>query len=924
MPLNPQKSLHLRLWVIIGLAVLPLFLMSFWDYQERRQNAITSLGNDVARMLASARLEEDAAIQNVRLVLEIMSRSDRMASIDPSICSTLAARLMKSADNFINIGAALPDGTVFCSAQPMHGLTSSVTDRAWFQDALVSHGLSAGEYVIGRISRKPGMLFGYPMHDESGQVRVVLFASLPVTWFQKLLESIYLPDGWQAMLLNEGGEVLSQWPAPERIQLPQPTATEPFFTALAQGKKISELVGLDGQKRMYGVSALGLSKTPIVLAIGAPADRSLGHIDQDFQLRVALLVAMALVSALVARFYIYGLIEAWTGKVTRTLQAIAVGKLETRISEFSQVQEFQAVEHGINHMVTELGRRDTELRRLSIAVEQSPESIVITDVNSCIEYVNEAFLRTTGYQRGDVIGKNPRLLNAGKTPKATYEEMWATLRQGQPWRGEFHNTRKDGSTYLELATIAPIFDRQGTVTHYVAVKEDITQRKQSEALVHRLAYYDPLTELPNRTLLQDRLSQASLHSTRSHCHGMLLVIDIDRFKQLNDTRGHHAGDLMLQEVARRIKSNVREQDTVARLSDNTFALVVDQMSEAADTAAAEARLIAQKVHQTLAAPYDVGDTHRPYATTSSIGIALFNGREAANESFLKQAEVALYKAKEEGGNTILFFNTSMQANVEARAALEMGLREAIVQNAFQLFYQVQVDQTGKPVGAEALIRWFDPHGKMISPADFIPLAEETGLIVPIGQWVLETACQQLHIWQQRPETKHLAVAVNVSSKQFHQADFVDQVHLTLERIGIDPSRLKLELTESVILGDMEATIARMGQLRALGLRFSLDDFGTGYSSLSYLKRLPFDQLKIDQSFVRDMLDDQSSAAIVRAILVMSEALGLEVVAEGVETLAQSQFLIDNGCQFCQGYLYGRPTPIHHWEATHLPGQSTPV
>ncbi|MDO9600551.1 MAG: EAL domain-containing protein [Azoarcus sp.] len=566
----------------------------------------------------------------------------------------------------------------------------------------------------------------------------------------------------------------------------------------------------------------------------------------------------------------------------------------------------------IGHDITVQKTAELRLRQLAQAVEQSPESIVITGTDGQIEYVNDAFTRATGYAREEAIGQNPRILNAGNTPKAVYDDLWATLSRGEVWRGEFVNTRKDGSNYLELATIAPIKQPDGSITHYVAVKEDITARKQSDELIRQLAYFDILTALPNRTLLRDRLTQAILASTRNDRYGMLLTLDLDHFKLLNETQGHQAGDTLLQEIARRLMAAVREEDTVARQGDDDFAVIIENLDETEPEAAAQAELIAEKIHAALNVPYDLHLPGGHYHGTPSIGITLFKGRSLPEDSLLKQAEVALNKAKSDGRNTIRFFNPAMQALVDAHAAMERGLRDALVTKAFQLYYQPQVDRNGHTFGAEALIRWFGADSRMISPAEFIPLAEETGLIVPIGHWVLATACAQLSTWQAQAKTRQLVLAINISAKQFHQPDFVAQVHACVEHSGIDPTRLKLELTESVILGDIDDTIERMQQIRALGVRFAIDDFGIGYSSLSYLQRLPFDQLKIDQSFVCDMMKDDSSGTIVRAILAMSASLGLEVIAEGVETPAQHDFLIAEGCEFFQGYLFGKPRPIADW------------
>ncbi|WP_042427899.1 bifunctional diguanylate cyclase/phosphodiesterase [Comamonas granuli] len=923
MALRTPRSLHLRLWVVIGMACLPVFLMAFFDYRERRQDAIAALESEVSRMLAAARLTEDAALRSMRQTFQIMARADNLQSLDPQDCSGLAQRLLQSMEDFANLGAALPDGTVFCSARPAPAPVS-VSDRAWFQDARAGNSITSGEFVTGRISRKPGMVFGYPVRAADGTLQAVLFASIQLGWFDKLIAEFQLPEGWNAFLLSDTGTVLSYHPAASRPPVTQQPAAgaAPFLQALREGRRIGEIEGLDGNRRMYGIGTPHFSRTPLLVAIGAPLDRTVARIDQGFWWRILLLAGIALVSALAARYYIYGLTETWTRQITAAIDSVAAGRLQTRIRRLSRVRELRAVEQGINHMASELQKRDVDLRRLSTAVEQSPEAIIITDTEARIQYVNDAFLRSTGYTRAEVLGRNPRILNRGLTPPATYAAMWGALKAGKVWSGELINTRKDGSTYVEMATIAPIFDGDGQVTHYVSTKEDITQRKQSEALVHQLAYYDALTGLPNRALLHDHLQQAVAASAQGPSQGLLLLIDIDRFKQINDTRGHATGDWLLREMARRIQGCTGAGSTVARLGSNTFGIIVPDIGGAAERAQA----IARNVHQVLAAPYDLGDARRLYATTS-MGMAFFGAGTPAPDTLLKQAEVALYRAKDEGGNGMLFFDAPMQAAVDARAALEMALRDAIEIQAFQMFYQVQVDQHGAVVGAEALIRWIGADGKLISPAAFIPLAEETGLIVPMGQWVLDTACRQLARWQSQSATRHLTLAINVSARQFHQADFAAQVRAAIERHRIDAGGLKLELTESAILDDTETTIERMHQLRGLGMRFALDDFGTGYSSLSYLKRLPFDQIKIDQSFIHDMLSDNTSNAIVRAILVMSDALGLEIVAEGVETAEHRAFLVEHGCQFCQGYLLGRPMPIEAWEAAHLatrpPAGNTP-
>lgn len=439
--------------------------------------------------------------------------------------------------------------------------------------------------------------------------------------------------------------------------------------------------------------------------------------------------------------------------------------------------------------------------------------------------------------------------------------------------------------------------------------------KAAKEEIWQLAFYDPLTHLPNRRLLIDRLKHVQGISTRSKGHNALLFIDLDNFKTINDTLGHDKGDLLLQEVARRLVSCVRSADTVARLGGDEFVVMVSELSENLEEAAVQAEHVGEKILALLNQPYQLTD--RLYRSTSSIGVTLFNGRAESTDDLLKRADLAMYQSKSAGRNTLRFFEPDMQAAVTARAELEIDLRRGQQDAQFILYYQAQVNHNGYWTGAEALIRWQHPKRGLVSPAEFIPAAEETGLILPLGRWVLETACSQLVVWARRPETAHLTLAVNVSTRQFRQADFVKEITDLLALTGADPCLLKLELTESMLLENVEDIIVKMGALIALGIRFSLDDFGTGYSSLGYLKRLPLDQLKIDQTFVRDVLTDPNDAAIVRTIVALAQSLGLSVIAEGVETASQMEFLSQNGCRAYQGYLFSRPLPLEQFEALLL-------
>ena len=571
-----------------------------------------------------------------------------------------------------------------------------------------------------------------------------------------------------------------------------------------------------------------------------------------------------------------------------------------------------------------------DLLKLSQAVEQSPISTVITNLQGDIEYVNAAFIDNTGYSRSDSIGRNPSFLNAGKTPAATFDDMWQRISHGQTWEGELINRRKNGSEYIEWGKISPIRDADGRISHYLAVKEDITRRKQAEEKISHLAFFDQLTDLPNRRLMMDRLAQAMSGCARFKRQGALLLIDLDDFKTLNDTQGHACGDALLREASARLQGSLREGDTVARLGGDEFVVILKDLGARAQ-AAIEAENVAGKLRTWLRQPYLLpdpssgeGSGQRPYHCTASIGITLFDGLSPAADELLKRAETAMYRAKAAGRDSLRFFDPEMQTSVAARAALEIALRKAITEEQFLLHYQPQVDAAGRLTGAEVLIRWQHPQRGMVSPGEFIPLAEETGLILPIGHWVLQTACEQLAAWAGRPQTAHLNLAVNVSARQFSLPNLVEQVLALIAQTGAPPERLKLELTESMLLDNTSDMIAKMHALKAHGISFSLDDFGTGYSSLSYLKRLPLDQLKIDQSFVRDVLDDPNDAAIARTIVALGQSLGLAVIAEGVETAAQRDFLAAQGCLNYQGYFFSRPLPLAAFEQLLTDGAFTPA
>ena len=531
--------------------------------------------------------------------------------------------------------------------------------------------------------------------------------------------------------------------------------------------------------------------------------------------------------------------------------------------------------------------------------------IICDEAGSPIDYrflsVNPAFERMTGMKTADIVDRTV-LEVLPNTEQHWIEAYGRVALTGEPIFFEDYSN--------ELKKYFRVTAFQSAPNQFACIFADITERKRAEEKINHLAYFDQLTELPNRTLLLDRLRQAMVASTRNSRYGAVLLIDLDNFKALNDTLGHDMGDVLLRQVAQRLTECVRAEDTVARLGGDEFVVMLPSLSESQSEAATRIELVCGKIHASLNQKYELKNV--AYHSTSSIGVSLFSGQKTEIDTLLKQADLAMYKAKDSGRNTLRFYDPDMEIVMMKRTALESELRQAVQNAQFVLHYQAQLAD-GEVTGAEALVRWQHPQRGLVSPLEFIPLAEGTGLILPLGHWVLETACRQLAGWATRPERAHLTIAVNVSAHQLHQADFVDQVLAVLKATGANPERLKLELTESLLVSDVEAVIKKMAALKGQGVGFALDDFGTGYSSLSYLKRLPLDQLKIDKSFVRDVLSDPNDASIAKTIIALAESLGLSVIAEGVETAMQRDFLANSGCHAYQGYFFSRPMPVDDFE-----------
>lgn len=553
------------------------------------------------------------------------------------------------------------------------------------------------------------------------------------------------------------------------------------------------------------------------------------------------------------------------------------------------------------------GRKNAELSLLLLhkAFENASEAFVVTDSEARILNVNPAFTTVTGYTREEAVGQNPRLLQSGRHDREFYQEMWSAILEKGQWQGEIWNRRKDGEIYPEWLTISCIKDKSQNITHFISVFTDITVHKRMEKNLHQMANFDALTGLPNRELLYDQLEMAFVRANLKNTMLALIFFDLDRFKHVNETFGHKIGDELLQVVANRISASVRPGDTVCRLGGDEFIILLESVSQAEEIIDVANKLLADIAH-----PFKIQGFEMH--ATASLGICTYPEDGADRNTLMKNADTALYRAIESGGNSYQFYMAEMNASSLALLTMENALRHAIERDELRLYYQPQVaTKTGEIIGVEALIRWQHPEHGLISPGLFIPMAEKNGMIIQIGEWVLRTACQQARDWKDAGHT--LRVGVNISPRQFHQPDIRDRILNVLHETGLDPCQLEIEITESMMMSDPERIIAVLGDLQKLGILIAIDDFGTGHSSLALLKNFPINTLKIDQSFVRDIAEKPADSAITAIIVSLAHSLEMKAIAEGVETLEQLELMGIHNCDEIQGYLFSRPLPKEELE-----------
>lgn len=869
--LQPLRSLK-GLWILIGagmLAILSTTGYQLWvGHRDALANAETTRRN--LAWVLEGRL--DAVLRRTDTVLVALTRTlpasawqaSQAALHRPAVNAELdlrltnfkevaALRIWDAQGDLLYSSGGMPTGAYSIAARPCFlSLQREPSMRRVFCEVVVSGDGQKHFYVV------------HAMRDGQGSLLGVVGAAIDLGYFESLFQSLDLGEnGIVAVRRTDDFRLLMRWPPSDNElnkPLPPEHLTRRAIESGASDLAIETVTQVDRRPRLLNLRRL--ADFPFFVIVGQVHETVLADWNRRFDY------------LLLSGFFLLCLLFWMIGRLWQ-----------------SERRRLAA---------------DAQIQLLASVFDNSGEAILVTDADNRIVEVNPAFTLITGYSPDEVRGRDPSLLASGRTTAEEHRQMWLAIHEDDFWQGEIWDRHRDGHVYPKWMTISTIRDGAGRINHYIASFTDITARKAAEERIHYLAHHDPLTRLPNRTHLQARLEQAIASARRDGGRLAVLFLDMDHFKHINDSLGHHVGDGLLVEVAERLRQSVRESDVVARLGGDEFVVVLTDI--AADTVAT----VAGKLLKNLAQPYVI-DEHALHSTPS-IGISLFPEDGADAETLMKNADTAMYHAKEAGRNTCQFFTAAMNEAATERIVLEGQLRRGIERGEFVLHYQPQIDvASGRPCGVEALVRWQHPERGLISPLKFVPVAEETGLIIPLGEWVLDTAIGERARWR-AAGLDGIRMSVNLSAHQLRDPQLVPRIAALLARHGLRSGDLELEITESVAMKNPQATSRLLAQLRELGIELAIDDFGTGYSSLSYLKQLPLDRLKLDRSFVMDIEHDPNDAAISAATISLAHSLGLSVVAEGVETTSQYAFLKGLDCDVVQGYLFSRPLPAAEAEA----------
>lgn len=894
------RHMRLRSWLLllILMAVLPSVALLLYSHARDQREALKRTQQDLQAVagLAAASLEQ--SVEGVRQILGTIASGPSVRRSDlAQLCQEFIGNVAAASPAYTSMGVLTLQGKLR-RVGPPDTAPFDASDRAYFREALQTQAFTIGEFVLGRGSGRPALAFSMPVFDYANQLKGVAYVGLDLARVDRRLKDLQLPGAMRAYVLDTSGVLLaSTQEQPEAIGQPVP---DPGLREALQAGRRGEFETVDaaGAHLMHVLVPVGEEgSTRVFVAVSAYHEQVLGPGIAQLRRELAVLLASTLIGVAFALWLAHRQVAQPMTRLMARMQAAGRGEVAVSpVAERGTSLEFLALNTGLSRMLEQL-----QLQKA--AVTASTEGIVICDAlqdDLPMVYVNPAFERMTGYSAAEVLGRNCRFLQGEDGVQPGLEELRLAVRERRTAEVTLRNYRRDGSLFWNNLRLAPVRDAEGQVTHFVGIQTDVSERVSHEQELAHRAHHDMLTGLPNRQLLEDRMSQAIHQAQRSGARFSVAFIDLDNFKTFNDSIGHSAGDEVLKAVARRLAAGVRPGDTVSRLGGDEFVVVFEGIGETAGLEQAVERL-----RTGLAEPVELQG--KDYFVAASIGLAIYPRDGGTVMELIQHADFAMYRAKADGRGVVRSYQPDHNVGGEQRLELTRALRKALAQQEFELHYQAQKDSdTGELVGFEALIRW-RRDGELVSPLQFIDLAEQTGVIVPLGEWVLEEACRQNQRWRQEGIC-HVPVAVNVSGIQFKRADLVEVIERVLARTGLPPQLLHLEITESVMMDQPEVISRTLEALRSRGVGVALDDFGTGYSSLSYLKRFPVDFVKIDRSFVRDITTDPMDAAICGAIIAMAHQMSMRVIAEGVETEAQADFLRTKGCDVLQGYLVGRPVP----------------
>ena len=921
---NPGKwSVRSLLYLLTAAAVIPaavlLTISVDHQYQSDERDAAQSAHN-LARLTAD---NVQMFVSDAQEVLAKIALRLQASKVSARTCDPIFGQFKDLYPQFSNLSQANPHGLIVCSTRAQSGNSLTyVGDTAWFKQVFTTQKFTVGPPYLGPVTKRIVAVLAQPTFDRAGNMTGSIQMPIDLAKFRVIPGAEKLPESTIISIIDSAGVLVARSRNAEKFVGKNLSDLAGVKLLLRQREGTGRATTWEGIERVFGFVPIpgtnwfanaGIATNAVLLNARQSALRNLCF----GGLTLLLILALAM--------YLSKRITGPMALVRETARQAAAGDLDARVPVNGPAEiadfaiQFNRMLDSIRSSQSALANAQSELVLLGTCVSHLTDMVIIMDARQhdagwpVITFVNQAFEEITGYTRREVMGRTGSFLHGPQTDPGAIANIVAGLAARAPLRQELvHYTRAGAPLWIELDMI-PIHDRAGQLAHWVSIERNVTARKLAEQHIHRQAYFDALTGLPNRSLLMERIDDALAHARRDRLLGTLAFIDLDNFKKINDARGHAIGDALLQLVARRLADLVGDAHTVARIGGDEFVILMPATSRDAGEAARISMAVADQVRKALGGAFMIDG--QAYQTGASLGITVLHGDSQSAHDLLREADTAMYCAKKGGRNRAALFEPAMQTEVELKLALEHDLAQAFAQQQLSIYVQTQVDQFGQPAGAEFLLRWRHPVRGFVPPEQFVPIAEESGMILELGAWVLEQACLTLASGGEAGNM--LPISINVSPKQFRQADFVTQVERVLIDTGAPPAQLIFEVTEGLLIDNLDETIGRMAELAALGIRFSIDDFGTGYSSLAYLKRLPLHELKIDKSFVHDM-PHANDTAIVQLVLSMAAHLGLRVVAEGVETQEQAQFLVTHGCDVLQGYLYSRPIPLEQWQRTMLP------